>query len=146
MGESMLVVDYRLTSQGHRRGERGRGQGRLHQLRRGRRQVLRGKLWIDPGTFEVLRLDEGLAGLVDILLPRRVARRPGINDCWVLERMDTSIRFKPVTFKDPDETLMLPASASSLHITHGAGTPRLRTSIEYAGYRRFLTGARVVPQ
>src|SRR5918993_3102272 len=102
---------------------------------------LRGKLWIDPDTYEVLRLDQGLIGLVDITLPRKVASRPGVNDRWVLERMDTSIRFKPVTFKDPDETLMLPVSSSSLRITHGAGTPRLRTSVEYAGYRRFLTGA-----
>jgi hypothetical protein len=106
---------------------------------------LRGKLWIDPNTYEVLRFDEGLVGMVDITLPRKVANRPGVNDRWVLERMDTSIRFKPVTFKDPDETLMLPVSSSSLRITHGAGTPRLRTSVAYAGYRRFLTGARVVP-
>jgi hypothetical protein len=106
---------------------------------------LRGKLWIDPGTYEVLRLDQGLTGLVDITLPRKVARRPGVNDRWVLERMDTTIRFKPFTFKDPDETLLLPVSSSSLRITHGAGTPRLRTSVEYAGYRRFLTGGRVVP-
>ena len=73
-----------------------------------------------------------------------MARRPGINDTLGPGAHGHSIQFKPVTFKDPDETLMLPASASSLRITHGAG-PRLRTSIEYAGYRRFLTGARVVP-
>jgi hypothetical protein len=106
---------------------------------------LRGKIWLDPNTFEVMRLDQGLSGLVDINLPRRIARRPGVNDRWVLERMDTSIRFKPVTFSDPDETLMLPVSSSSLRIAHGAGTPRLRTSVEYARYRRFLTGARIVP-
>jgi hypothetical protein len=143
-GRVVLVVNYRLTTKAtvEVKEVEGKDDCISYDVDGG----LRGKLWIDPDTFEVLRLDEGLAGLVDIMLPRHVARRPGITDRWVLERMDTSIRFKPVTFKDPDETLMLPASASSLHITHGAGTPRLRTSIEYAGYRRFLTGARVVPQ
>jgi len=99
-----------------------------------------------PPTFGGGGPAGGVTGLVQNRGPPGGPPRPGINDRWVLERMDTSIRFKPVTFKDPDETLMLPASASSLHITHGAGTPRLRTSVEYAGYRRFLTGARVVPQ
>jgi hypothetical protein len=34
---------------------------------------------------------------------------------------------------------------SQMRITRGAGTPRLRTNIEYNNYRRFLTGARIVP-
>jgi hypothetical protein len=141
-GRPVLVVDYRLTTKTtvDVKEVEGKDDCISYDVDGG----LRGKIWIDPGTFEVMRLDQGLAGLVDITLPRQVARRPGVNDRWVLERMDTSIRFKPVTFKDPDETLMLPSSSLSLRITHGAGTPRLRTSVEYAGYRRFLTGARVV--
>ena len=107
---------------------------------------VRGRLWLDPDTHEVLRLDEGLAGLVEIPMPRRVALRPGGTDRWTIERMDTSIRFKAVTFADPDETLVLPVSSSQLRITRGAGQPRLRTVTEYARYRRFLTGARVLPQ
>ncbi len=62
-----------------------------------------------------------------------------------MERWDTSIRFKPVTFQDPEETLILPASATSLRITRGSGSPRLRTSTQYSSYRRFITGARIVP-
>ena len=141
-GRPVLVVNYRLTTKTtvDVKEIEGKDDCISYDVDGG----LRGKIWIDPGTFEVMRLDQGLAGLVDITLPRRVAKRPGVNDRWILERMDTSIRFKPVTFKDPDETLMLPVSSSSLRITHGAGTPRLRTSVEYAGYRRFLTGARVV--
>jgi hypothetical protein len=143
-GRVVLVVNYRLTTRTtvDVKEVEGKDDCISYDVDGG----LRGKIWIDPGTFEVLRLDQGLVGLVDIVLPRRIARRPGVNDRWTLERMDTSIRFKPVTFKDPDETLMLPVSSSSLSITHGAGTPRLRTSVEYVGYRRFLTGARVVPQ
>ena len=143
-GRVALVVNYRLTTKTtvDVKEVEGKDDCISYDVDGG----LRGKIWIDPGTFEVLRLDQGLVGLVDVMLPRRIARRPGVIDRWTIERMDTSIRFKPVTFKDPDETLMLPVSSSSLSITHGAGTPRLRTSVEYVGYRRFLTGARVVPQ
>ena len=52
---------------------------------------------------------------------------------------------KPVRFSDPEETLILPVSSTTFQITRGAGTPRLRTTTQYTGYRRFITGARVVP-
>ena len=104
---------------------------------------MKGRIWIDAETFDVLRMDQGLIGLVDIPLPRKVAsrdRRPS----WTMERWDTSIRFKPVTFQDPEETLVLPASSTSFRITRGAGTPRLRTSTRYLSYRRFIPGARII--
>ena len=104
----------------------------------------RGRIWIDPDTFQVLRLDQALIGLVDIPLPRRAASRSGGDLRWTLERHDISIRFKPVRFSEPEETLLLPVSSTALRITRGSGQPRLRTSIDYTNYRRFLTGARVI--
>jgi hypothetical protein len=106
----------------------------------------RGRIWLDPDTHEVMRLDQSLMGLVDIPIPRNVARRAGNISSWVMERWDTTIRFKAVRFQDPDETLMLPVSSTSVRVTRGAGTPRLRTVTQYSGYKRFLTGGRVVPQ
>jgi hypothetical protein len=106
----------------------------------------RGRIWIDPDTYDVLRLDQRLTGLVDIPLPRPVARRSNGDGTWTMERWDSSIRFKPVTFTDPDETLILPVSISSMRITRGSGTPRLRTTTSYSSYRRFLTGGRVVKE
>jgi hypothetical protein len=107
---------------------------------------MRGRLWIDAETYDVLRLDTGLIGLVDIPLPWEAARRlPNNNAIWTMERLDVSIRFKPVRFADPEETLILPVSSSSLRITRASGSPRLRTTTEYSQYRRFLTGGRVVP-
>ena len=105
---------------------------------------MRGKLWIDAETSDVLRLDRSLSGLVEIPLPRK-AQRIGMTHQWTMERWDSSIRFKAVKFDDPSETLILPVSSSSLQITRGAGTPRLRTTTQYTSYRRFMTGARVVP-
>jgi hypothetical protein len=105
---------------------------------------MRGKIWIDAETHDVLRLDKNLGGLVEIPLPRLIVRRGG-RAHWTMERWDESIRFKRVTFQDPEETLVLPVSSTILQITRGAGTPRLRTSTQYLAYRRFMTGARVVP-
>jgi len=59
--------------------------------------------------------------------------------------MDTSIRFKRVSFDDPSETLILPVTSSAMQIIRGAGTPRLRTMTTYTNYKRFLTGGRIVP-
>ena len=106
---------------------------------------MRGKLWIDAETNDVLRLDRSLGGLVEIPLPRK-AQRGGNPVYWTMERWDSSIRFKPVKFEDPAETLILPVTSSTLQITRGSGTPRLRTTTQYTSYRRFMTGGRVVPQ
>lgn len=104
---------------------------------------MRGRIWIDAETHDVLRIDRSLSGLIEIPLPRKVTRRPGVSPSWTMERLDSSIRFRRVTFEDPQETLVLPIESSQLQIIRGAG--RLRTSTQYLSYRRFITGARVVP-
>lgn len=104
-----------------------------------------GKIWLDAETNDVLRLDRSLAGLVEIPLPRK-AQKIGVASRWTMERWDSSIRFKPVRFDEPDETLILPVESTSLQITRGAGTPRLRTTTKYTSYRRFMTNGRIVPQ
>jgi hypothetical protein len=107
---------------------------------------IHGRLWLDADTHEVMRLDQSLNGLVEIPLPRKAARFAGMRQSWTMERLDSSIRFKRIAFEDPEETLMLPVSSISLRVTRGSGVPRLRTVTEYSSYKRFLTGARVVPQ
>ena len=105
---------------------------------------MRGKIWIDAETHDVLRLDRSIGGLIEIPLPRKATRRGG-DPSWTMERWDSSIRFKRVTFEDPQETLVLPVSSSQLQITRGSGTPRLRTNTQYLSYRRFITAGRVLP-
>ena len=104
-----------------------------------------GKIWLDADTNDVLRLDRSLAGLVEIPLPRK-AQKFGVRPTWTMERWDSSIRFKAVKFDEPDEILILPVEATTLQITQGAGTPRLRTTTKYTSYRRFMTTGRIVPQ
>ena len=105
---------------------------------------MRGRLWVDAETFDVLRLDQSLSSMVEIPLPKAARRRSDMPRSWTMERWDTTIRFKPVTFANPDETLVVPASVSSLRIMRGSGAPRLRTTTDYKNYQRFLTGSRVV--
>ncbi len=106
---------------------------------------MRGRLWIDAETHDVLRLDQRLAGQVEVRLPEVLARRPGVSPIWTLERWDSSMRFKRVTFDEPQELLVLPVSTTTLRVTQGSGTPRQRTTTTYSRYKRFLTGGRLVP-
>lgn len=106
---------------------------------------LRGRVWVDAETFDVLRMEQRLGGLVEVPMPKKISRRPGVNPIWTVERLDTTYRFKRVRFQDPDETMVLPVSTASLRVTRGAGTPRMRVMTEYKQYRRFLTGGRIVP-
>lgn len=106
---------------------------------------MRGRLWLDPETMDVLRLDQHLSGLVDVRVPAKLARRVGVESGWTLERWDMSTRFATVHFSDPDETLVLPRSSTTMRVTRGAGTPRIRTETKYTDYQRFLTSARLVP-
>ncbi|HUE85083.1 MAG TPA: hypothetical protein VMO26_03315 [Vicinamibacterales bacterium] len=141
-GRAAIMVDYRLLEEASVESQvvEGRDDCISFELEGG----LRGRLWIDAETYDVLRLDQRLSGMVEIPLPREVTRRAGSPRSWTMERWDTSIRFKAVTFENPDETLVLPASLSSLRVTRGSGTPRLRTNTDYKNYQRFLTSGRVV--
>lgn len=106
---------------------------------------MRGRLWIDAETYDVLRMDQHLMGLIDVPLPREVTRRHGASSIWTMERHDTTHRFRRLQFDDPEETIVLPVSTTVLRITRGAGQPRTRITTEYKKYRRFLTGGRIVP-
>lgn len=103
----------------------------------------RGRLWADAATGDVLRIDEHLMGMFEFAVPQE-RRRPGAAPTMMIERADTSIRYKQVTFRDPDETLMLPASVDALTVIRSAGVPRVRKRHVFSNYRRFVTEGRVV--
>ena len=103
----------------------------------------RGRVWLDRNTAEVLRLDEGLIASVEIPLPRQ-QMRPGSAAVFVVERADSSIRYRAVTFHDPDEILMLPESIDTLQVIRNSGVPRLRIVQRFSNYKRFITAGRIV--
>jgi hypothetical protein len=101
----------------------------------------RGRVWIDASTYEVLRVDQWI-GRVDFRVPDKKRRRVGLDDIAVLERLDTSIRYKAVPFSDPEETVLLPESIETLMIVRGMQSYRMRQT--FSNYRRFVTGGRLV--
>jgi hypothetical protein len=103
----------------------------------------RGRIWIDPETSEILRLDESIVGLVDIPVPAK-QQRAGGSMFMTIERADSTIRYRRVPFKDPDETLVLPSSIDTLTVVKNSGSPRTRISQTFSNYRRFVTGSRIV--
>ena len=104
-----------------------------------------GRIWADAETSEILRYDEFLIGWTDIPGPKD-KRRYGSADWFTVERADTSIRYKPVTFRDPEETLLLPSEITSFTVIRNSGIPRLRSTQTFSNYRRYVTGGRLVVQ
>jgi len=103
----------------------------------------RGRLWADPESATVIRLDEQLTGMVDLPIPRKHQRINGAL-FMTLERADMSIRYRPVAFRDPDETLMLPAEITSSSMWRNGGSAGSRVTQSFTNYRRFVTGGRIV--
>jgi hypothetical protein len=102
-----------------------------------------GRLWIDRLGGDVLRLDETVMGPFDVEVPE-AQRRKGATASIVLDRADSSIHYRAVTFTEPNEIVLLPESIEMMTVIRGSGTPRLRTTQTFTGYQRFVTGGRVV--
>ena len=101
-----------------------------------------GRVWIDAETAAVLRIDERLARPFSVLTPNARLGRSPIS--MTVDRVEMSVTYEPVAFRDPDETLMLPAAVRTLSIIHNSSIPQLLTLQSYGDYRRFVTGGRVV--
>jgi len=103
----------------------------------------RGRVWIDRFGGDVLRIDETVFGPFDIRVPEAQVRK-GAGATLTLDRADSSIRYRTVTFTDPNEIVLLPESIELMTVIRGSGTPRLRTTQTFTGYQRFVTGGRLV--
>jgi hypothetical protein len=138
-GRTAVMIDYRSLETGPMTVTRNEECVSIEMPGRNR-----GRIWIDQATGEVLRLDERLTGMVDVDIPPDPKRRFMPSLTWIIERVDMSIRYKRVSFAEPDETLMLPASIETVTVIRNAGIPRVRKSQVFSNYRRFLTGGRIV--
>ena len=102
-----------------------------------------GRVWSDAESGDVLRVDEYLAGMFEFRVPPEHSRG-GMPMTMTIERADSSVRYRPVVFADPDETLLLPSSIELMTVWRNAGVTRQFITQEISNYRRFLTGARIV--
>jgi hypothetical protein len=103
----------------------------------------RGRIWVDAGNYDVLRVERGLGGPVDVKVPALIQRRYHLESWVVIVREDVTIRYKPVAFSDPDEVLLLPESIDSFIVIRG-GLASTRRNQTFSDYKRFVTGGRVI--
>jgi len=103
-----------------------------------------GRIWVDAGNYDVVRVDRRLGGPVDVSVPASMQRRHHLDNRIVIVREDVTIRYRTVAFGDPDEVLLLPESIDSFTVVRG-GLQSTRRSQTFSDYRRFVTGGRVLP-
>jgi hypothetical protein len=104
----------------------------------------RGRIWIDVSTYDVIRVDKGLPGPVDVRVPVPIQSRHQLPNWVSIIRDDVTIRYQNVAFSDPDEVLLLPESIDSFTVLRG-GLQSTRRFQRFFDYRRFVTGGRVIP-
>jgi len=75
--------------------------------------AMKGRIWVDANTYEVVRVDRRIPGPIDVKVPAALQRRYRFANWVVVEREDVTIRYKTVVFRDPDETMLLPESIDS---------------------------------
>lgn len=102
-----------------------------------------GRLWVDAATHDVVRLERRLAGPTDVRIPRRLQREHNFPAWLTIDRDDLTIRYDEVSFGDPDEVMLLPASIESITVVRTTLQSMRRTQV-FSDYRRFLTGGRIV--
>lgn len=103
----------------------------------------RGRIWVDARTYEVVRVERGLSGPVDVKVPALIQRRHHLASWVTLVRDDVTIRYETVAFSDPEEVLLLPESIDSVTVIHG-GLQSTRRNQKFSDYRRFVTRGRVL--
>jgi hypothetical protein len=109
---------------------------------------IRGRIWVDPETANVLQIEEHLMGPVDMRWAKgskSLGASFNANDV-VIERLDTTVVFRLVSFSDPDEQLMLPSSAETMRVIRNLGEPRMRKTQRFSNYRRFTADGRIVEE
>ena len=105
--------------------------------------VVKGRVWIDAESYQVLRVEQRMAGMADLRVPAKLQRKHNLDNSVVVERHDTTIRYKTIPFHDPDEAMILPESIDTLIVVRG-GLESMRSRQTFTDYRRFLTAGRIV--
>ena len=105
--------------------------------------VMKGRVWVDADTYQVVRVEQRMAGMADLRVSVPLQRKHNLDNRVVVERHDTVIRYKTIPFSDPDEAMLLPESIETLMVVRG-GLESIRSRQSFTDYRRFLTAGRVV--
>lgn len=102
-------------------------------------------IWVDAENFDVLRLETHLVAPFEFDSPRAFgAFGPSRHIRYA--RQDYAVTFRRQTFKDPEQTLLVPAEAEWLYVMEGAKHPRLRATLRFTDYRRFRSDVKVIEE
>jgi hypothetical protein len=107
-------------------------------------------LLVDAETFDVLRYESHLAEAFDFESPPAFSAGP-LGRFGPAKRLryaarDYSVDFRRQTFKDPEQTLLVPVAAQWTHVIEGASKPRTRSTIRFSNYQRFRSGVKVIEE
>lgn len=103
---------------------------------------MKGRLWVDADTYEVLKLERHIAGPTDVEVPLPLQRKYGLPDRVTIDRDDLTLHYREVAFSDPDEVLLLPESITTTTVLR-TGLQSTRRTQQFTDYRRFLTRSRI---
>lgn len=102
-------------------------------------------LWVDAENFDVLRYEQHLVAPFEFDSPRAFgAFGPSRHIRYT--NQDYAVTFRRQTFKDPEQTLLVPDAAEWLYVMEGAKHPRLRATIRFTNYQRFRSDVKVLEE
>jgi hypothetical protein len=144
-GRAALIIDFATSSSGQRTGppeliEDEYGHDDCFDWKGP--VAVAGRLWVDAGTRDVLRLERRISGPTDVRVSVRLQRRFLFSPWLTIDRDDLTMRYKDVSFSDPDETILLPESIESVTVLRSGLQSTRRTQV-FSEYRRFLTASRI---
>lgn len=99
-----------------------------------------GRIWFNPETFDVLRVDARLSKPFRVPVPPTIF---GVQPSITVERSEVTLRLARVRFENPDEVVVLPESIDTLTVFRGV--PSLRTFQKLGNFRRFLSETTIRP-
>ena len=102
-------------------------------------------IWVDAENFDVLRFETHLVAPFEFDSPRAFGAF-GPSRRLRLTNLDYAVTFRRQTFKDPEQTLLVPDNAEWLTVIEGARHPRLRAAIRFSNYQRFRSDVKIIEE
>ena len=103
---------------------------------------IKGRLWVDADTYDVLKLERHIAGPTDVQVPLPLQRKYGLPARVTIDRDDLTLHYREVVFSDPDEVMLLPESITTTTVLR-TGLQSTRRTQQFTDYQRFLTRSRI---
>lgn len=103
---------------------------------------MKGRLWVDAETYDVLKLERHVTGPTDVRVPWPLQRKYGLPALVTIDRDDLTLHYREVVFSDPEEVLLLPESIVRTTVLR-TGLQSTRRTQQFSDYRRFLTRSRI---